>query len=155
MRWTWMLVGMLVGLLAATPALARGEPAERDYCPTRPGLGTAPCTIAPGRVSVETALADRTLERDGDDRTDTVLFGDSLVRVGLTDTIEAQIGWTPYGLVRARSGGTVDRAGRTGDVTLGVKASLANPDGGKLSAAIQPYATLPVGRAPVGLPTGS
>lgn len=135
-------------LLAATPVSAQ----ERDYCPTRPGLGTTPCTIAPKRVSVETALTDWTLDDQSDERTDTVLLGDTLVRVGLTDSIEAQIGWTPYGHVRTRDKVTqvVDKAGRAGDVTLGMKANLLNPDGSKLSIAVQPFASLPVGRAPVG-----
>ena len=141
-----MIGGVL--LLAATPALAE----ERDYCPTRPGLGTTPCTIAPKRVSVETALGDWTLDDQPDQRTDTVLIGDTLIRVGLTDSIEAQIGWTPYGHVRTRdkTTGTIDTAGRVGDVTLGAKANLLHPDGSGLSIALQPFVTLPVGRAPVG-----
>ena len=137
-----------LGLVVATPALAD----ERDYCPTRPGLGTTPCTIAPGRVSVETALADWTLDDQPDQRTDSILIGDTLVRVGLTDSVEAQIGWTPFGTVRTRdkTTGVVDKAGRVGDVTLGFKANLLNPDGSKLSIAVQPFATVPAGRAPVG-----
>ncbi|WP_375397661.1 transporter [uncultured Sphingomonas sp.] len=144
----WMGCGaMVLGLLAATPAMAADD---RDYCPERPGLGTPACIVSPGRVSVETALADWTLDRSAGDRTDIVLIGDTLVRVGLTDTVEAQIGWTPYGSVRERSGGSVDRAGRVGDVTLGIKASLASPDGKGLSIAVLPFVTLPVGRMPVG-----
>jgi hypothetical protein len=134
--------------LIAGPAWAQDK--ERDYCPARPGLGTPACTIAPGRVSVETALADWTLDKQGGDRSDTVLLGDTSVRIGLTDAIEAQIGWTPVGIVRDRSGGTVDRATRVGDITLGLKANLLHPDGSGLSIAIQPYATLPAGKAPVG-----
>lgn len=143
----WAVAAVLMA--AATPALAKDE---RDYCPTRPGLNTTPCTIAPGRVSVETALADWTLD-DGDDaRTDTVLIGDTLARLGITDTIELQAGWTPYGHVRSRdkASGTVDRAGRIGDVTVGAKVNLLHPDGKGVSIAVQPFATLPVGRQPVG-----
>ncbi len=135
-------------LIAATPALA----ADRDYCPTRPGLGTTPCTIAPGRLSIETALADWTLDDRPDQRTDTVLIGDTVVRLGLTDSIEAQLGWTPYGHVRTRdkASGAVDSTGRVGDATVGMKANLLHPDGQGLSIAVQPFATLPVGRLPVG-----
>jgi hypothetical protein len=140
-----------VALMLPGIAWAEDKPSgERDYCPARPGLGTPACTMAPGRVSVETSLADWTLDKQGSDRTDTVLIGDSLIRIGLTDTIEAQIGWTPMGIVRDRSGGTVSRATRTGDVTLGLKANLANPDGSGLSVAVQPFVTLPVGRTPIG-----
>lgn len=135
-------------LLLATPSWA----ADRDYCPTRPGLGTTPCTISPGRVSVETGLTDWTLDDQPDQRTDTVLIGDTLARLGVTDAVEVQLGWTPYGHVRTRDKATnaVDSAGRIGDVTLGFKANLKNPDGKGFSIAVQPFATLPLGRAPVG-----
>jgi len=73
-------------LIVAAPAFAE----ERDYCPARPGLGTPACTISPGRVSVEMGLADWSVDQDSSQRTDTVLIGDTLVRIGLTDTIEAQ-----------------------------------------------------------------
>jgi len=139
---------ILAAMIAATPALAE----DKEYCPSRPDLGRPPCTIAQGHVSVETALADWTLERDSDGRTDTVLVGDTLVRVGLTDSIEAQVGWTPYWHVRTRdlASGAVDNAGRVGDVTLGIKANLHNPDGKGFSAALRPFVTVPVGRSPVG-----
>lgn len=138
----------LAALLMAAPVAAQDKP--RDYCPARPGLGSPACTIDAGRVSVETSLADWTLDRQPGDRTDTVLIGDTLVRIGLTDNIEAQIGWTPVGFVRERSGGAIDRATRAGDVSLGLKANLADPDGSGLSIAVQPFATLPTGRQPIG-----
>jgi len=142
------IAAALAALLVAAPAAAQDQP--RDYCPARPGLGSPACTIDPGRVSVETSLADWTFDRQGGDRTDTVLVGDTLIRVGLTDTVEAQIGWTPVGFVRERSGHAVDKATRVGDVTLGLKANFASPDGSGLSIAAQPFVTLPAGRSPVG-----
>lgn len=138
----------LAALLLAFPAWAEEKP--RDYCPDRPGIGSPACTIDAGRASVETALADWTLDRQSGDRSDTVLIGDTLVRIGLTHDVEAQIGWTPAGVVRDRSGSAVTRATRVGDVTLGFKANLASPDGEGFAVAVQPFVTLPVGRTPVG-----
>lgn len=139
---------VLAALTLATPAQAD----ERDYCPARPGLGTPACTISPGRVSAEIGLADWTLEEDPGTRTDTVLIGDALVRVGLTDTIEAQIGWSPYGHVRTRDkiAGTVSNASGVGDVLVGLKANLRHPDGSGVAIAVQPFATLPVGGSAIG-----
>jgi len=143
----WLLA---VSLLSLSPATAHAD--ERDYCPARPGLGTPACTTAPGHVSVETGLADWQRDADADQRTDTLLIGDTLVRIGLNETIEAQIGWTPFGHVRARdkATGTVDRQGRVGDALLGIKANLRHPDGRGLAIALQPFVTVPVGRGPVG-----
>ena len=142
------IASALAALFLAVPAAAQGKP--RDYCPARPGLGSPACTMDAGRVSVETSLADWTLDKQGGDRTDTVLIGDTLVRIGLTDNLEAQVGWTPVGLVRDRSNGVVSRATRVGDMTLGLKANLASPDGSGLAVAVQPFVTLPMGKSPVG-----
>ena len=134
----------LLGLaLVAAPAWA----ADRDFCPDRPGLNTPACTIDKGRVSVEASLADWTLDRQGSDRTDTVLIGDTVARIGVSDTIEARIGWTSFGHERERGGGTTNGVG---DVTLGFKVNLANPDGEKLSVALLPYVIVPVGKMPIG-----
>lgn len=134
-------------LLAGTPALAQ----ERDYCPERPGLDTPACIVDRGHVSVETSLVDWTLDREGGAREDTLLAGDTLVRVGVTDGIEARVGWTPFAHVRDRdAAGRVRTADRIGDVSLGAKVSLAHPDGSALSVAVLPYVTLPVGRVPAG-----
>lgn len=145
MRWA-ATAGLM--LLVASPAWAD----ERDYCPARPGLGTPPCTIAPGRVSVEIGIADWTRDDSPDARDDTVLIADTLVRIGVTDTLEAQIGWTPFGydLNRDKIAHETESTDGIGDVTLGFKANLANPDGSGLSAAVQPFVTLPVGRQPIG-----
>lgn len=128
------------------------SPEQREYCPSRPGLGTPACTIAPGRVSIETGIADWTRDDSDDERSDIVLVGDTLVRFGLTDTIEAQLGWTPFGHSRTRdkTTGIVDSANRVGDALVGLKANLSNPDGSGFSAAIQPFATIPIGRSPIG-----
>lgn len=124
--------------------------AERELCPDRPGLGTPACTVDRGRVQVETALIDWTLDKGAGSRTDTILVGDTLVRVGISDAIELQLGWTPYGYTRERTGGATDRASRVGDVMVGAKVNLHNPDGSGFSAALLPFATLPTGRQPIG-----
>jgi hypothetical protein len=142
----WPAAAALV--LAASPALAQ----ERDYCPEQPGLNTPPCIIDKGHASLEVSFADWTLDDQPDSRTDTVLIGDAKLRIGLTDTIEAQIGWTPYGHIRTRdkASGAISSVGRVGDVTLGAKINFANPDGDKISVALLPYVSLPVGRTPLG-----
>ena len=138
----------LLLLSAAAPALAEG----REFCPDRPGLGSPPCVIDTSRVAVETGLADWTLERDSETRTATILAGDMLLRMGVADHAEIQLGWTPYGHVRTRdrAGGAVSRLARAGDVTLSLRRNLKHPDGSGPSIAVMPFASLPVGRMPVG-----
>lgn len=147
----------MITLALLMAAAAASDAAGRDYCPERPGIDTPACIIDKGRVSIETSLVDWTLDQQPDARTDTVLIGQTLARVGVADTIEARVGWTSYGhqRVRDRMTGMVTSASRVGDVTLGAKASLLNPAGDELSAAVLPFVSLPVGRAPIGAGTWS
>ena len=133
----------------AAPAMAADL---RDYCPDRPGLNTPACITDRGHLSVETSLADWTRDKMPDQVQDTVLVGDLLLRYGISDRIEAQLGWTPLGLVRTRDrmDGSVRHQDRMGDVLVGFKANLLHPDGEGVALAVLPSATLPVGRTPVG-----
>jgi len=135
--------------LTSTSALA-AEP--RDLCPDRPGLGTPACTVERGDAVFEIGLADWTRDNPSGVRSEQWLFGDALLRFGLNDTLEAQVGWTAYGRVRERDtlSGTTTRASRFGDVSLALRQNLRNPDGGGFSLALMPYVSLPGGRAPVG-----
>jgi hypothetical protein len=142
------------GLMLAIGGLAAPAAAQevRPLCADRPGLETPACTVDAGHVQVELGIGDWILDRQPDVRTDTILAGDVLARIGLTDTLEARVGWTAYGHQRERdrAGGAVDKVARTGDVTIGFKQNFRNPDGSGLSIALLPYATLPTGRGPIG-----
>jgi opacity protein-like surface antigen len=137
-------VGLAVGL--ASPAQAR------DYCPDRPGIDTPPCTIDPGRLSIETGVGDWTHEADPDAVTDTVLIGDLLMRYGIADHAELRVSWTAFGHVRTRdkASGAVERQSGIGDVTLGIRRNLIDPDGKQFSIALLPSVSLPAGGAAIG-----
>lgn len=138
-------------LLALLPVTASAQD-KRDFCADRPGLGTPACTVEPGAIVIEMGLGDWTHENDGSERTDTIVAGDALTRIGLTEHLEAQVGWTSYGHVRTRdlATGVIDRASGTGDITLALRRNLKNPDGSGLSIALMPFATLPVGGHAIG-----
>jgi hypothetical protein len=149
MRSGRIIVGLGALGLAATTAQAE---ALRDFCPDRPGLGTPPCTIDPGHFDVELGLADWELEREPASRTDTLQAGQLLVRVGLTHSLEGQLGWTAFGHVRTRdrATGSVASASGVGDVTIALRQNLLNPDGNGFSIALMPFATLPTGNGVLG-----
>lgn len=141
--------------LLAIAALSGAAPATasplRDFCPDRPGLGTPACTIDRGHGDVELGIADWTLDRQAGARSDSLVLGDVLIRYGLTDDLEAQIGWTVIGFERERvAGGTAGRRSGSGDVRLALRRSLRQPEGPGLAIAVMPVVTLPAGRAPAG-----
>ncbi|MFA7596452.1 MAG: transporter [Novosphingobium sp.] len=123
-----------------------------DLCPDRPGLGTPTCTVPPGGIVGELGIA--AWERDGDaiSRTDTIMAGEMLLRLGLAEGLEAQVGWDAYGHVRTRDleSGTTDRIARVGDLTLALRHTLHDPGERGFSMAVMPYATVPTGRMPIG-----
>ncbi len=136
-------------LLTATPALADEL---RDLCADRPGLGTPACTLDKGHVMVEVGIADWTRDVQPSSRTDSLIAGDTLVKIGLTDSLEAHVGWTAFGAVweKDRASGASASVSRVGDVTVALRQNLHSPDGSGFSIAVMPYATLPAGREPVG-----
>jgi len=146
---------LILGVLLIAAPLRAQE--LRPLCADRPGLDTPACTVDAGHVQVELGLADWTHDRQPDSVTDTILAGDALARIGVGTSTELRLGWTAYGheRVRGRATGLVDSTGRTGDVTIGVKQNLIDPDGKHLSIALLPFASLPVGRAPIGAGTWS
>jgi len=141
---------MLMALLIATPAMAQEK--VRDLCTDRPGLGTAPCTVDAGHLQLEVGLADWQLDRTADRRSDSFTFGSAVARYGIGPSTELRLGWTAFGHERERDRmtGVVDRTSGVGDVTIGLKQNLAHPDGSGLSVALLPFATVPVGRMPIG-----
>jgi hypothetical protein len=146
-------VRMTIAIASCTIAIAPAGAEElRDFCPDRPGLGTPACTIDPGHFDVELGIADWTLDRAPDSRTDTVEAGQLLVRIGLTGSLEAQLGWTAFGHFRTRdrSTGSVDQASGIGDLTLALRQNLKSPDGSGFSLAVMPFATLPAGGRAIG-----
>ena len=149
-RWTAIPCGL--AMLAAAPAAAQ---TLREFCGDRPGLDTPACTVDKGHLQVEIGIGDWTLDKQPDSRTDTMLAGEIQLRYGIGDTNELRLGWTAYGheRVRDRMTGEIGRTARTGDVTIGIKQNLLNPDGKQLSIALLPFASLPVGRRPIGAGT--
>lgn len=144
---------LLLPILAviAAPAVAQ----ERPFCADRPGLNTPACTLSPGTVQVETGLADGTRNESGGVETFQLLVADTLVRVGVTDRLEAQVAFTPFGTVRTEFRPFAERRSGVGDLRVFVRRNLLSPDGSGTSLAIMPGVTLPTGGDAIGQGTTS
>lgn len=146
MRRIAALLVVAATLLTGSAAAQSAQPAhpERDLCADRPGIASTTCTVDRGRIQAELAI-DWSFAREDDVRTDTLLAGQGLVRVGVDDRTEVQLRWNGYGRVRTRAAGVVTRASGAGDVSVGVRRNLRNPDGSGTSVAVQAAVSLPVG----------
>lgn len=138
--------------VAALSMLCADAAAARDYCPDRPGLDTPPCTLEAGTGSFEASGLDWTHDRSAGSVDDTLLVGDLALRYGVADHAELRFAWTPLGIdrVRDRRTGAVQRQSGTGDVSVGIKRNLIDPDGKGFSIALLPWASLPTGGDAIG-----
>ena len=133
---------------SAALAQAAPEPEEADpICADRPGIASSTCTVPAGRAQVELAV-DWSFQEEGDDRTDTLLAGDTLVRVGVGERTELQLGWTAYGRVRDRTAGIRSRDASVGDAMIGVRHRFF--ERGTVSAALQGRLLIPTGGSAIG-----
>lgn len=140
----WLCLTLMLGFV---PQIARAE--DRDFCANRPGLGTPACTLAPGKAMIEMGIGAWDHTSDAASIEDDVTLGDALLRVGVTETTEVQIGITSHvsQRTRDRASGSVDRVTGLGDGTLAIRQSLTGPNG---KVAVEVFATAPLAKSPIG-----
>lgn len=131
-------------VLSATPAHAEDE--ARDLCANRPGRGSPPCVLDAGRFQVEASLIDFTHDRQTGTTTDTTLYGDLALRIGVTPRAEAELAFSPYLETRQKDVGGSSRTTGYSDLTLSWRQSLRHPDGSGTSIAVQPFIIAPTGK---------
>lgn len=141
------LLGALL-LAAAAPAFAQ---ADERFCPNRPDLADTGCTVEAGRVLLEVSGFDWQRSDAGGEREDQFVSGDVLARIGIADHAELQLSWGGLGHVRTRDAtGRVRIRHGAGDVRLGVRRNLRNPDGEGFTIALEPFVVVPVGGSAIG-----
>lgn len=144
-----MISAAVVAVLSVSaPALAQTRPPpERDFCADRPGKGTPPCVLDRGRWQVELGLFDGARQANAENKVESWDAGDLFIRYGLTGLTELQLGLTTWNRERTtdRTTGARDTAQGAGDLSLGLRHGLKNPDGSGLSVAISGFVTAPTG----------
>lgn len=142
------VLAVVAATLAGAPAFAQDAGAPlRDFCADRPGKGTPTCILDIGHWQVELGLFDGARQHDDATRTQSWAYGDTFVRYGLTPLTEIQFGVTPYvsEKVTDRLTGVSDSVHGISDISLGLRHSLANPDGSGVSVALVGFVTAPTG----------
>ena len=129
----------------ATPAFAQ----DSDLCVDRPGLGTPACTAGRGQAVIEMGLLGWDHVADAAMVEDDLTYGDLLLRVGLDDRTEVQMGIGGYTSAQSRErlSGAVTRSHGIGDAVIGLRRSVTGPGG---PIAVQGFVTLPTGQRGIG-----
>ena len=130
-------------------------PALRMLCPDRPSKGTSACTVDQGHLQLETDLFNATYDRSGGVSTDTYLFTNPTLKLGVTDNFDIEANLSPYVRVVTHDHQTRARttASGIGDLYLRAKLNLAGNSGGSFGLAIEPYVKAPT--APLGVGDGA
>jgi hypothetical protein len=133
----YCLPAVLLAHLAA-PAFAE----ERDFCANRPGIGTPACTMAPGTAMVETGVVEWDHSADAAGSDDSTTFGEFLLRVGVSDSVEVQFGLDSVVHDRQHdsASGLTSHSTGIGDAFFAVRGGLAGPNG---PVAVEAFVNVP------------
>jgi len=138
-----MLIAIAVAA-AMIPAAALAE-TQPPICTDRPGKANGTCTLSAGAWQVEGSLVDWLQLEDGGSETEVLTVGSTVVKVGLSDRSDLQLGIAPY--VRVSADG--NRASGFGDMVVRYKHRLTNEGSGVHVAAI-PFVKLPTADSDIG-----
>lgn len=125
-------------LLVGSPAAGDEQP----ICADRPSKSTGACTVPAGHWQVETGLIDWTHDDADGGKSDLTIFGSSLVKLGLGDTTDVELGITPLEI--SHQNGALGHAHDTGfgDMQARIKYHLTS-DGAPIEAALDPFVKIP------------
>ena len=119
-------------ILLCVPSTAAAD--DQPICPDRPSKSTGACTVPAGRFQLETDLVDWS----HDEATDFTTVGSSLLKYGVSDRADVELGVTPLEFLRAPG----EHASGIGDMLLRVKYRLTSEDS-TVQAALDPFVKLP------------
>ena len=122
----------------ATSAVADHQP----ICADRPSKSTGECTVPKGDWQIETGLIDWSRDRSGGVKTDTASWGGSLIKYGISDNADLELGMTPLETVRTGGNGLDEHHSSFGDTLIRAKYRLTAADAPVL-VAIDPFVKLP------------
>ena len=132
-------------LLAFSAAAAPPQP----ICTDRPTKANAVCTVPSGAIQVESAPVAWSLTEAGGVRTGLVTVGGIVVKFGLDDSSDLQIGASPLIVAKVREGGSADKISGFGDIQLRYKRRLSGADA-KVQVAVIPFVKLPTAKRGIG-----
>jgi Putative MetA-pathway of phenol degradation len=124
----------------------------RPFCTDRPTKGTGVCTVDAGHVQIESDIFNATFDRQDGVTTDTYVYTDPTIKLGITDDTDVEASLAPFTqtIVRDRAAGTRDTVAGFGDLYLRVKTNFAGNSGGDFGFAVEPYLKLPTASDAIG-----
>ena len=133
------IIFILAVTLGSSAALAADE---QPICADRPSKSTGPCTVPQGKWQLETGLIDWSTDKSDGVRTDSVAWGNTAIKYGVSDKADLELWVTPLETVTVHGGGLHQHDSSFGDVLLRAKYALT-PDNSPVQVAIDPFVKIP------------
>lgn len=137
-----LLLAALLGAEAATTA-------KGPICTDRPAKANATCTVPVGGWQLESSAASWSRTADQGSISRTFAIGSTVIKRGLSDRSDLQIGYSPYVRTTTSAGGAHDRVSGPGDLTIRFKHRLTTGEGA-IQAALIPFVKLPTADRDIG-----
>ena len=118
-------------------------------CADRPAKANGVCTVSAGHWQLEVSAIDWIHYKNGDSRTDITSFGSTLIKLGLNESSDVEVGISPYIEIRNVAAGPRGRSSGFGDVVVRYKRRLSRTDAGAQLAVI-PFVKLPTADHAIG-----
>jgi hypothetical protein len=124
----------------------------RSFCTDRPPKANLPCTVDAGHFQYEADIFNWTNSQTAGVTTNTYLFANPTLKLGLTNWSDVELNIDPLETVTTKSllGRQSLSVTGVGDLFLRTKVNLAGPEGGDFQAAIIPYVKIPTARPGIG-----
>jgi hypothetical protein len=122
----------------------------RSFCTDRPTKSNFPCTVDAGHFQYESDVINWSYAHTGGVTTNTYLFTNPTLKLGLTNTIDAELNIVPAERIFTKSSLGRSSIGGAGDLFLRTKVNLAGPEGGDFQLTALPYVKLPTAKPGIG-----
>ncbi|HWK45923.1 MAG TPA: transporter [Stellaceae bacterium] len=127
----------------------------RAFSTDRPNKSSSPYTVDAGHFQYETDLFNETYDHwsKGGVSTKSFQFADPVLKLGITNDIDFELGLTGYAYTKSvsRSTSTVlNKAQGFGDIVPRVKVNVLGNDSGDIAVALIPYVKIPTGARNLG-----
>jgi hypothetical protein len=131
---------LVAALLASSTGAAAAD--DQPICTDRPSKSTGECTVPKGDWQVETGLIDWSRADSGGVRADTISWGGSLIKYGISSNADLELGITPLVTLNEHVGSSHDSRSSFGDIVVRAKYRLTRADA-PLLVALDPFVKLP------------
>jgi Putative MetA-pathway of phenol degradation len=122
----------------------------RGFCTDRPTKSNLPCTVDAGHFQYEADAINWTYAKAGGVQTNTYLYTNPTLKLGLTNTVDAELNIAPAERIFSNSAAGKSSIGGAGDLFLRTKLNIAGPEGGDFQLTALPFIKVPTAKPGIG-----